>query len=65
MNKKAALAMFMGVAMSSLPRKEQPVEISSHKIEQKEEEEQLSKQKLQRMKGKKARTNRGKNRRKQ
>ena len=61
MNKKAALAMMMGVAMSLLPR-EQPVKISSHKVEQKRPEEQLSKRKLQKMKGKKTRKNRGKNR---
>ena len=38
------------------------VSIPSHKIERKEEEQQLSKQKLQKLKGKKARKNRGKNR---
>ena len=61
MSKKAALAMMMGMAASMLPR-EQPTQIKSYKIEQKEEEIQLSKQKLQKMKGKGARKNRGKNR---
>ena len=36
--------------------------IPSHKIEQKKEEVQLSKQQIQKMKGKKARKNRGKKR---
>jgi len=36
--------------------------IPSHKIEQKKEEVQLSKRKIQKMKGKKARKNRGRNR---
>ena len=36
--------------------------IPSHKIEQKKEVIQLSKRKIQKMKGKKARKNRGKNR---
>ena len=61
MNKKAALAMMMGVAMSSLPR-EQPVKVPSCKVEQKRPEEQLSKRKINKMKGKKTRKNRGKNR---
>lgn len=38
------------------------VKISTHEIEQKKEVAQLSKRKLQRMKGKKARKNRGGNR---
>ena len=38
--------------------------IPSHKIEQKKEEVQLSKRKIQKIKGKKTRKNRGKNRRK-
>ena len=36
--------------------------IPSYKIDAKKEEQQLSKQKLQKLKGKKARKNRGKNR---
>jgi len=64
MSKKAALAMMMGVAATMLPREEQPTQIRSYKIEQKKEEGiQLSKQKLQKIKGKGARKNRGKNRR--
>ena len=62
MSKKAALAMMMGVAMSLLPKEEQPTQIRSYKIEQKKEETQLSKRQVQKMKGKKARKNRGKKR---
>jgi len=62
MSKKAALAMMMGVAMSLLPKEEQPTQIRSYKIEQKKEDVQLSKQQIQKMKGKKARKNRGRNR---
>ncbi|MCW4050771.1 MAG: hypothetical protein NWE89_13655 [Candidatus Bathyarchaeota archaeon] len=36
--------------------------IPSHKIEAKEEDQQLSKRKIQKLKGKKKRKNRGKNR---
>jgi len=52
------------VGLISAPQQGQPTQVSSHKIEQKEVKEQLSKRKLQRMKGKKTRKNRGKNRRK-
>lgn len=51
--------------LSGLSRKEdRPAVIPSVKIEQKEEVEQLSKQKIAKMKGKKNRINRGRNRRK-
>jgi len=64
MSKAARLALFATVGlMSSLPG-DRPVKVPSYKVEQKRAEEQLSKQKLQRMKGKKNRKNRGKNRRK-
>ena len=62
MSKKAALAMMMGVAMSLLPKEEQPTQIQSHKIEQKKEVIQLSKREIQKLKGKKARKNRGRKR---
>lgn len=61
MSKKLALMTMLGLA-STLTYKDGPVKIPSHKIEQKKVEEQLSKQELQRMKGKKARKNRGRNR---
>ena len=60
MNKLSAFQI-LGM-MSALPR-ERPVKIPSHKIERKKTEEQLSCRRIQRMKGKKARKNRGKNRR--
>lgn len=41
------------------------VSIPSHKIEQPKQSTQLSKQQIQKLKGKKARKNRGRNRRKQ
>lgn len=63
MSKAAQLALLSLVGLAStLTYKDGPVKVSSHKIEQKEEKIQLSKQELQRMKGKKARRNRGKNR---
>lgn len=62
MSKAAQLALLSLVGLMSRPKMEQPTQIRSHKIEQKKEETQLSKQELQRMKGKKARRNRGKNR---
>ena len=62
MNKKAALAMMMGVEMSLLPKEEQPTQIQSYKTEQKKEVVQLSKRQIQKMKGKKARKNRGRKR---
>ena len=40
----------------------QVAKIPSHKIETKEEKQQLSKRRLQKLKGKKARKNRGNNR---
>jgi len=62
MSKVAQLALLSMVGLMSGPQVEQPMQIRSYKIEQKKEETQLSKQELQRMKGKKARRNRGKNR---
>ena len=61
MSKVAQLALLSLVGLMSRPE-EQPTQIRSYKIEQEKEETQLSKQELQRMKGKKARRNRGKNR---
>ena len=63
MSKAAQLALFSMIGlMSTLTHRDGPTKISSHKIEQKRVEEQLSKRALQRMKGKKNRMNRGKNR---
>ena len=62
MSKVAQLALLSAVGLMSGPQVEQPTRIQSYKIEQKKEETQFSRQKLQRMKGKKARRNRGKNR---
>ena len=61
MSKAAQLALLSMVGLMSGPM-EQPTQIRSYKIEEKKEETQLSKQEFQRMKGKKARRNRGKNR---
>ena len=57
-NKLALFAMFN---MFSLPGEKGRASIPSHKIEQKKEEIQLSKQQIQKLKGKKARKNRGRN----
>lgn len=54
-------SLVMGM-LATLPKENWPVKISSHKIETKLEDQQLSKQKLQKLKGKKNRKNRGKNR---
>ncbi len=62
MSKVAQLALLSMVGLMSGSRVEQPTQIRSYKIKQKKEETQLSKQELQRMKGKKARRNRGKSR---
>lgn len=61
MSKVAQLALLSMVGLMS-GSVEQPTQIRSYKIEQKKEEIQLSRRKLQRMKGKKTRRNRGKNR---
>lgn len=62
---RSVVAMVAGL-MSGLSRKEdRPAVIPSVKIEQKEEVEQLSKRKIQLMKGKKARKNRGQKRKPQ
>ena len=55
------LALLMGM-MATLPERDRPTKIRSYKIEAKREEQQLSKRGLQRMKGKRARKNRGNNR---
>ncbi len=65
MSKVAQLALLSMVGLMSRSQVEQPTQIRSYKIKQKKEETQLSKQELQRMKGKKARRNRGKNRKPQ
>ena len=63
MNSKLALmTMFAGVAGMLMNDPIAVPKISSHKIETKKEVQQLSKQKLQKLKGKKARKNRGNNR---
>ena len=62
MSKAAQLALLATVGLMSALPGDRPVKVPSHKIEQKKVEEQLSKQALQRMKGKGARKNRGKNR---
>jgi len=48
--------------VASLPKGDMPVKVPSHKIETKKEKEQLSKQAIQKLRGKKARKNRGKKR---
>jgi len=63
MNKPSLLTMFQIIGLLYGPQQERPTQISSHKIKQKKIEEQLSCRQIQRMKGKKARKNRGKNRR--
>jgi len=63
MSKLAKLALLSAVGMITGLQGKQPTQIRSYKIEQKKVEEQPSKQTLQRMKGKGARKNRGKNRR--
>ena len=63
MSKMAALSLLSGVAgMLMNDRSFLVPKIPSHKIEMKEENQQLSKKKLQKLKGKKARNNRGNNR---
>ncbi len=59
MRVKSILPLLMAMLASTT---EPPVVVPSHKIEAKKEEQQLSKRKLQKMKGKKTRTNRGRNR---
>ena len=46
-------------------KEDRPAVISSHKVERKKEVEQISKRKIQLQKGKKARKNRGQNRKPQ
>jgi len=62
MRKAAQLALLSTVGLVSELQREQPTQVRSYKIEQKKVEEQPSKQALQRMKGRGARKNRGKNR---
>ena len=59
---KPAVPLMMGLAEMLLATPIKLPKIPSHKIEAKEEEQQLSKRKLQKLKGKKNRKNRGKNR---
>jgi len=61
MSKVAQLALLSMVGLMSGPIG-QPTQIRSYEIRQKKVEEQPSKQALQRMKGRGARKNRGKNR---
>ena len=65
MSKVAQLALLSLVGLMSIPKEEQPTQIRSYKIERKKEVQQLSRRKIQRMKGKKARKNRGRNRKSQ
>jgi len=58
MSKKLVLPFMLGM----LATREPPASIPSHKIELKKEEQALSKQKINKMKGKKNRKNRGRNR---
>ena len=62
---KPALAYMMALADVLKRDKVYVPAIRTHPIEQKEEVEQLSKRKMQKMKGKKARKNRGQNRKPQ
>ena len=62
MSKAAQLALLSLVGLMSGPKMEQPTQIRSYRIEQKKEEIQLSKRQIQKLKGKKARKNRGRNR---
>lgn len=59
---KTAVPLMAGLAGMLMNDPIRIPKIPSHKIETKEEEQQLSKKKLQKMKGKKARKNRGNNR---
>lgn len=63
MSKVAQLMLLSMVGLMS-GSGEQPTQIQSYKVKQKRVEEQPSKRALQRMKGKGARKNRGKNRNK-
>ena len=56
-----AIPLLMGL-FSTLPKEDRPMVVPSHKIESKREEQQLSKRRLGRIKGKRARKNRGNNR---
>ena len=60
--KAAALAMMGLAGMLMNDRSFQVAKIPSHKIEAKKEVQQLSKRRIQKLTGKKARKNRGKNR---
>lgn len=60
---KAAIPLMMGLAgMLYKDKSFQVPKIPSHKIEAKEEEQQLSKRRIQKLKGKRNRKNRGNNR---
>lgn len=58
---KTGLALLAGM-LATLPEKDRPVKIPSHKIEARKETQQLSKRQLQKLKGKRERKNRGNNR---
>ena len=62
MSKRAAMSLLAGVSGMLMREKAYVPVVPSHKIERKEKVEQLSERRLQRMKGKKARKNRGRNR---
>lgn len=61
MNKKIALLTMLGL-LSSFGESEGKASISSHPVKMPKQHTELSKRKLKKMKGKKARKNRGKNR---
>lgn len=60
MSMNSSMLMLMAL-FASVPR-EEATSIRSYRIETKKENQQISKRKMQRLKGKKTRTNRGKNR---
>lgn len=62
---KSSVAVLAGLAGRLMRQKHYVPVVPSHKIEQETYSEQLSKRKLARAKGKKARSNRGRNRKSQ
>ncbi len=61
-NSSVLMLMALYGQLNSIIEKDTPTQIKSYKIESRDVEEQPSKQELQRLKGKKARNNRGNNR---
>ena len=58
----SVMPLVLGMLSGLSSKEDRPVNILSHKIEQKEEIQKFSKQKMQRMKSKKNRKNRERNR---